>query len=91
MFDTSRANCIGIDTELFFSEDNYDPHLHRNLKKVCANCEILLDCYKYSLAHDLDGFWAGMAKNTRKKKQKELGIKPITLFQEHYKKEERSA
>jgi hypothetical protein len=91
VFDTSRASCIGINTELFFTESYYDAHLLPALKRLCAGCEVLKECRDYSLAHDLDGFWAGMAKTTRKKKQRELGIKPITLFKENYKKEERSA
>ena len=88
MFDTTKANCVGIDTELFFTEKYYDPFELKFLKRICDACEIKKQCRDYAVTHDVDGFWAGMTKHERKKERKRLGIVAITLFQEIYKQDE---
>lgn len=82
MFDTTKANCVGIDTELFFTEHVYDKNDTYFLKKVCNACEIKQICRDYALTHDVDGFWAGTTKHERKKIRKQLGISAITLSRE---------
>lgn len=89
VFDNSKASCLGVNPELFFLE-TFDPIMFNALKKLCNGCELLKECTEYSLQHNVDGFWAGMPKSTRRKKQRELGITPITLFQEN-KQDDRSA
>lgn len=91
MFDTSKANCIGIDTELFFTDHHYDPADLYFLKKVCNSCEIKQKCRDYALKHDVDGLWAGTTKHERKQERKRLGITPITLIKEINQINEKSA
>lgn len=91
MFDTSRANCIGIDPEMFFTEHVYDQNDLYFLKKVCNACEIFSDCRDYSIKHDVDGFWAGMSKTARQKERKRLGITPISIQSEIKETNEKSA
>jgi len=79
MFDTSRANCVSLDPEMFFPVGKMDSYERAFLIKVCSNCEIFKNCLDYSLEYKVDGFWAGTLPEEREVKRKELGIKGITL------------
>lgn len=79
MFDTSKANCVSIDPEMFFPVGKMDSFEQAFLVKVCANCEIFKDCYDYALQYKVDGFWAGTLPEERDAKRKELGIEGIRL------------
>lgn len=79
MFDTSQANCLGVDPELFFPDNSMEQQVQKMLIKICANCPIFTDCYDYALHVKVDGYWAGTFPRQRAIKRKELGIEPVRL------------
>ena len=62
--DWKRANCRGMDPNLFFPYRGEPTEL---AKSVCAGCVIRSDCLEYALAHEGRGIWGGVAERTRRK------------------------
>lgn len=60
-----EANCQGVDTELFFADNqNYNPMLF----DLCAVCPIVNDCLQYSVENETQfGYWAGAAPKARRR------------------------
>src|ERR1700758_5525879 len=58
-----RANCLGVDPDLFFPERGAST---KEAKAVCNNCEVRLDCLEYALRHgEKFGIWGGMSGRGR--------------------------
>lgn len=58
-----RANCLGIDTELFFQDSGPVPLY---IKKVCDDCSVSMDCLEEGLREDVQwGVRAGMGAKQR--------------------------
>ena len=51
----ARANCMGVDPDLFFPERGAST---REAKEVCRGCVVREDCLEYALATRQSGFWA---------------------------------
>ena len=45
-----RANCLGVDPDLFFPERGAST---REAKGVCKGCEVRLECLEYALAQEI--------------------------------------
>jgi WhiB family redox-sensing transcriptional regulator len=61
----SRANCMGVDPELFFPERGSST---REAKEVCRGCVVREDCLEYALAHgEKFGIWGGMSERERRR------------------------
>lgn len=74
---TGQANCIGIDTEMFFTEGDTSAYAEiETLKKTCGNCEVKDECLDYALHHAVVGWWGGTSDNVRSKMRKQLNIIP---------------
>jgi WhiB family transcriptional regulator, redox-sensing transcriptional regulator len=59
-----RANCNGIDAELFFP-DRGEPT--RDAKAVCAGCEVREECLDYALETGQKfGIWGGTSERERR-------------------------
>ncbi len=59
-----RANCVGIDAELFFP-DRGEPTRHA--KAVCAGCEVRAECLDYALeTGKMLGVWGGTSERERR-------------------------
>jgi WhiB family redox-sensing transcriptional regulator len=59
-----RANCIGIDADLFFP-DRGEPTRHA--KAVCAGCEVREECLDYALSTGQKfGVWGGTSERERR-------------------------
>jgi WhiB family redox-sensing transcriptional regulator len=59
-----RANCVGIDAELFFP-DRGEPTRHA--KAVCAGCEVRAECLDYALETGQKfGVWGGTSERERR-------------------------
>jgi WhiB family redox-sensing transcriptional regulator len=58
-----RANCRGVDAELFFpgrGESTYPA------KQVCAGCVVRAECFDYAMANaERYGVWAGLSERER--------------------------
>jgi WhiB family transcriptional regulator, redox-sensing transcriptional regulator len=61
----SRANCMGVDPELFFPERGAST---REAKEVCRGCVVKDDCLEYALANgEKFGIWGGLSERERRK------------------------
>ena len=79
MFDTSQANCLGVDPELFFPNGAIAPQTEKTLRRICMSCNVFWECYDYALNVKVDGFWAGTTDTQRKSLRKDLGIEAVRI------------
>jgi WhiB family redox-sensing transcriptional regulator len=67
-----RANCLGVDPDLFFPERGAST---REAKSVCRSCEVRLECLEYALAHgEKFGIWGGLSERERRRVRRERAI-----------------
>jgi WhiB family redox-sensing transcriptional regulator len=61
------ANCEGIDTELFFTEEDSKNYPQREyLIKVCGNCKAKAECLEYAVNdYEVLGWWGGTSEKQR--------------------------
>ena len=60
----SKANCMGVDPELFFPERGAST---REAKEVCRGCVVREDCLEYALANgEKFGIWCLSERERRK-------------------------
>ena len=60
-----RALCAQTDPEAFFPEKGGST---REAKKVCASCEVRVECLEYALANDERfGIWGGLSERERRR------------------------
>lgn len=77
MYDfTIEANCNGLDTELFFTDDSKTYSELPLLKRVCNNCVVKNECLDYALHHAVLGWWGGTSEKTRRELRQKLNITP---------------
>src|SRR5258707_13359605 len=58
-----RANCLGVDPDLFFPERGAST---KEAKSVCGGCEVKTECLEYALRHGEEfGIWGGMSERER--------------------------
>ena len=61
----SRANCMGVDPDLFFPERGMST---REAKEVCRGCVVREDCLEYALANgEKFGIWGGLSARERRR------------------------
>ena len=61
----TRANCMGVDPELFFPERGAST---REAKEVCRGCVVKDECLEYALANgEKFGIWGGLSERERRK------------------------
>ena len=60
-----RANCMGVDPDLFFPERGAST---REAKEVCRGCVVREDCLEYALENaEKFGIWGGMSERERRR------------------------
>ena len=60
-----RANCLGVDPDLFFPERGAST---KEAKEVCRGCVVREDCLEYALANgEKFGIWGGMSERERRR------------------------
>jgi WhiB family redox-sensing transcriptional regulator len=60
-----RANCMGVDPELFFPERGAST---REAKEVCRGCVVCEDCLEFAIANsEKFGIWGGMSERERRR------------------------
>lgn len=60
-----RARCREFDPETFFPEKGGSS---RDAKRICAQCEVRIQCLNYALRHDERyGVWGGMSERERRR------------------------
>ena len=63
-----RANCKGINANLFFPERGDNHHDINAAKRVCKSCEVREQCLEYALAAgEKIGIWGGMSERERRR------------------------
>lgn len=73
-----KANCKGLDTEEFFAEKT--SYANRPLlERVCANCDVQLECLAFALKHDVIGWWAGTTDHSRRPIRRAMGLPDFNL------------
>ncbi len=60
-----RANCMGVDPELFFPQRGAST---REAKAVCRGCVVREDCLEYAIANgEKFGIWGGLSERERRR------------------------
>ena len=78
---TTEANCIGIDVNMFFTEDGSSTFIEENLlKRTCDACPVKSECLDYALNHAVLGWWGGTSEGQRKRLRQKLNITAEPLF-----------
>ncbi|MBO0893173.1 MAG: WhiB family transcriptional regulator [Acidimicrobiales bacterium] len=61
----NRANCAGVDPELFFPQRGAST---REAKSVCRACMVREDCLEYALSNgEKFGIWGGLSERERRR------------------------
>jgi len=67
-----RANCLGVDPDLFFPERGAST---REAKSVCRGCEVRFECLEYALAHgEKFGIWGGLSERERRRVRRQRAL-----------------
>jgi WhiB family redox-sensing transcriptional regulator len=67
-----RANCLGVDPDLFFPERGAST---REAKSVCRGCEVQGDCLEYALSNgEKFGIWGGLSERERRRVRRERAL-----------------
>jgi WhiB family redox-sensing transcriptional regulator len=67
-----RANCLGVDPDLFFPERGAST---KEAKGVCGGCEVRLECLEYALRHgEKFGIWGGMSERERRRLRRQRAL-----------------
>ncbi len=68
----ARANCMGVDPDLFFPERGAST---REAKDVCRGCVAREDCLEYALENgEKFGIWGGMSERERRRLRRARAI-----------------
>jgi WhiB family redox-sensing transcriptional regulator len=60
-----RANCLGVDPDLFFPERGAST---REAKEVCRGCVVREDCLEFALVNgEKFGIWGGLSERERRR------------------------
>ena len=69
-----RANCLGVDPDLFFPERGAST---KEAKAVCGGCEVKSECLEYALRHgEKFGIWGGMSERERRRIRRQRALVP---------------
>ena len=67
-----RANCLGVDPDLFFPERGAST---REAKSVCRGCEVRVECLEYALAQgEKFGIWGGLSERERRRVRRQRAL-----------------
>ena len=67
-----RANCLGVDPDLFFPERGAST---KEAKAVCGGCEVKSECLEYALRHgEKFGIWGGMSERERRRIRRQRAL-----------------
>ena len=67
-----RANCLGVNPDLFFPERGAST---REAKEVCKGCVVREECLEYALANgEKFGIWGGLSERERRRIRRQRSI-----------------
>lgn len=63
-----RANCKGLDTNMFFPELGKSHFVAKKIKAICAECPVKEPCLELGMAFDESkvGYFGGLSGNQRR-------------------------
>ena len=68
----TRANCMGVDPDLFFPERGAST---REAKEVCRGCVVKDECLEYTLANgEKFGIWGGLSERERRRLRRQRAM-----------------
>lgn len=68
----SKANCMGVDPDLFFPERGAST---KEAKEVCRGCVVREDCLEFALRNsEKFGIWGGMSERERRRVRRARAI-----------------
>ncbi len=68
----ARANCMGVDPDLFFPERGAST---KEAKEVCRGCVVQADCLEFALVNgEKFGIWGGMSERERRRLRRARAI-----------------
>ena len=73
----ARANCAGLDPDLFFPERGASM---KEAKAVCRGCVVREECLEYALVNgEKFGLWGGLSERERRRirRQRTLAARPV--------------
>ena len=66
------ANCLGVDSDLFFPERGAST---REAKEVCRGCIVRAQCLEYALVNsEKFGIWGGMSERERRRIRRQRAL-----------------
>ncbi len=72
----SRANCMGVDPDLFFPERGAST---KEAKEVCRGCVVRDDCLEFALRNsEKFGIWGGMSERERRRVRRQRALSAKT-------------
>jgi WhiB family redox-sensing transcriptional regulator len=77
---SDTPSCDGMDINLFFVENRGDDYESLDyVRKMCKNCPVLEECFKYALTYNVKGIWAGTTEQQRRQIRvtNKIPVKPI--------------
>jgi len=72
----AQGNCVGTDTEAFFSENGVNYTQINLIKKICDACTVQQQCLEYALHNAVNGYWGGTVEQQRRKIRRARNIIP---------------
>ena len=70
-----RANCLGVDPDLFFPERGAST---KEAKSVCGGCEVRMECLEYALRHgEKFGIWGGLSERERRRVRRQRALERL--------------
>lgn len=78
---TDQANCVGIDVNMFFTQEGSSTFEEENfLKRTCDACPVKSECLDYALNHAVLGWWGGTSEAKRRRLRKQLKITAQPMY-----------
>lgn len=80
MFDTTDANCLTTDPDLFFLE-GHQWHLFPQVFDICAVCPLAVACLEYAMENDEEyGIWGGAGRTMRTRMARGISSKKAHII-----------
>jgi len=74
------ASCWGIDTEMFFSDNDRPSDETKVAKTICSSCMWLTECRTYALHNEVHGIWGSTDQRERVRLRQQLKIRPEPIY-----------
>jgi len=73
-----KANCMGVDPDLFFPERGSST---REAKEVCRGCVVREECLEYAVTYgEKFGIWGGLSERERRKIRRRRTLEAKAAF-----------